>query len=125
MHRILRLAALVAVFLCLAPVMHAFAHSWYSEKHDPVTHKACCGIRDCNKIVLTPENYTPVEGGFRIRLTMEQARLINPTRLDPVDIFVPDERVQPSENGDYHLCIPNYNGSTQGDFYCFFAPGMW
>jgi len=115
---------LMCVALCFLAVP-AFAHSWYSEKTDPVTKRGCCGIRDCNKIVLTPENYTPVDGGFRIRLTEEQAKQINPTRHDALDIFVPDNRVQPSETGDYHLCIPNFNGVTYGDFYCFFAPGMW
>jgi hypothetical protein len=112
----------LGAFGIIAP---AGAHSWYSDKFDPVTKRGCCGIRDCNKIVLTPKNFTPVQGGFRVRLTKEQAMRINPTRLEAVDIFIPDERVQPSDDGNYHLCIPNYNGATQGDFYCFFEPGIW
>ena len=101
----------------------ASAHSWYSEKRDPVTKKGCCGIADCHEIAISPENYTPEADGFRIRLTAEQAKIINPFRLDPLDIFVPFERVQPSEDGNFHLCIPRFNGVTYGDFYCFFAPG--
>lgn len=101
----------------------AEAHSWYSEKSDPVTKKGCCGKSDCHEIAITPENYTPEADGFRIRLTVEQAKIINPGRLEPLDIFVPFERVQPSEDGNFHLCIPRFNGVTYGDFYCFFAPG--
>ena len=109
--------------ISLAAVIPANAHSWYSEKHDPVTKRGCCGISDCHEIFLTPENYSPEAEGFRIRLTAEQAKIINPGRLEPLDIFIPFDRVQPSEDGNFHLCIPRFNGVTLGDFYCFFAPG--
>lgn len=115
------IAFLTGATLCaLAP--HANAHSWYSEKTDPVTKHGCCGGADCHELAITKDNYTPVEDGFRIRLTVEQAQVINPGRLEPLDIFVPFERVQPSEDGNYHLCIPRFNNVTYGDFYCFFMP---
>lgn len=102
----------------------SYSHSWYSEKRDPVTKKGCCGGLDCREIFISPENFTPEAEGFRIRLTEEQAKLINPSRHEALDIFVPFERVQPSEDGNFHLCIPRFNGVTYGDFYCFFMPGL-
>jgi hypothetical protein len=116
-----RLAAVLAfLILCVVP---ASAHSWYSQKSDPVTKQGCCGGQDCREIALSADNFTPEATGFRIRLTAEQSKIINPRRLEPLDILVPFERVQPSEDGNYHLCIPSFNGVTRGDFYCFFAPG--
>jgi hypothetical protein len=111
--------------ISLGAASHANAHSWYSVKRDPVTTKGCCGNSDCHEVKLSPENYAPEADGFRVRLTVEQARTINPNRVDPLDIFVPFDRVQPSEDGNFHLCIPTRNGLTQGDFYCFFAPGLF
>ena len=99
------------------------AHSWYSEKTDPVTKHGCCGGLDCRELRVTPQNFTPEADGFRIRLTVEEAKIINPGRLEPLDILVPFSRVQPSEDGNFHLCIPRFNNVTYGDFYCFFMPG--
>lgn len=113
---------LTLVFLALTATF-AEAHSWYSEKTDPVTKHGCCGGSDCHEIRIDSSNYTPEANGFRIRLTVEQAKVINPGRLEPLDIFVPFERVQPSEDGNFHLCIPRFNNVTYGDFYCFFMPG--
>lgn len=121
MRRLLLLAALVAAFVFLAPLI-AHAHSWYTQKHDPQTGVGCCGGSDCAPLVLQPGMLTGEVNGYRLRMTLEQARHVNINRLDPLDIFIPFDRVQPSEDGNYHLCIPTYNGSTRGDFYCFFAP---
>lgn len=121
MRRVLALAALVAAFVFLAPVL-ASAHSWYSERRDPVTKKGCCGGEDCAQLVIEPGVLTAEAGGYRVRLTLEQARRINPVRREPLDILVPWERVQDSEDGNYHLCIPRWEGVVLGDFYCFFAP---
>lgn len=112
---------ILALFLVLL-TSYAFAHSWYSEKRDPVTHHGCCGGTDCATLLIEPGVLTPESDGYRIRLTVEQARRINPARLEPVDAFIPRARIQPSENGNFHLCLPRFNGVTMGDFYCFFEP---
>jgi hypothetical protein len=42
--------------------------------------------------------------------------------MAPLDALIPWDRVQESDDGNYHLCLPRMNGITQGDFFCFFAP---
>ena len=121
MRRLIALAALVAAFILLAPVV-ANAHSWYSERRDPVTKKGCCGGTDCAQLVIEPGMLTADHLGYRISLTAEQARKINPSRRDGVDLLIPWDRIQPSEDGNFHLCLPRWNGVVLGDFYCFFAP---
>lgn len=100
----------------------AQAHDWYKWRRDPVTNKACCGGEDCAQLVIRPGVLTPEADGYRIILTQPQAEAINPNRADPLDILVPFSRVQDSEDGNYHLCIPSRNDMTTGNFYCFFAP---
>lgn len=121
MRRLLVLAALVAALVFLAPVL-AHAHSWYIKRTDPATRLGCCGGSDCAQLVIEPGMLTAEPDGYRLRLTVDQARRINPGRVDPLDILIPWNRVQEPEDGNFHLCIPRWNGVTQGDFYCFFAP---
>lgn len=122
MRHVLALAALVAAFVFLAPLM-AWAHSWYSEKHDPVSLAPCCGGTDCAKLVIEPGVLTAEPDGYRIRLTLEQARRINPYARAPIDALVIWKRVQPSEDGNYHICIsPDYRLPPRFGIYCFFAP---
>lgn len=116
----MRLIFLMCFITLLA--VPALAHSWYSEKRDPVTKKGCCGGTDCAQLVLTPGMLTADVDGYRLELTLEQAQAINPVRRTGLRILIPWERVQPSEDGNYHLCIPRWDGVVQGDFYCFFAP---
>lgn len=106
----------------LAAASHAEAHSWYTQKRDPVTRLGCCGGNDCNTLIITPGVISAETDGYRIRLTVEEARRINPSRNVPLDILVPWDRVQPSEDGNWHICIPRWNDVTVGNFYCFFAP---
>jgi hypothetical protein len=63
-------------------------------------------------------------GGIRLRLTTEQAQQINPLRQTPVDTFIPDNRVQPSWDGNIHACIPAWPMPPgRPDIFCFFMPG--
>lgn len=119
--KLLGVVPILALFMVLLP-MPALSHSWYSEKRDPVTQHGCCGGTDCATLKVEPGVLTPENDGYRIRLTVEQARRINPARLEPLDAFIPRERIQPSENGNFHMCLPRFNGVTMGDFYCFFEP---
>lgn len=106
----------------LALASHAEAHSWYSSKKDPRTQLGCCGGSDCNTLIISPGVISGEVDGYRIRLTLEQAQRINPGRVEPLDVLIPWDRVQPSEDGNWHICIPRWNDVTVGNFYCFFAP---
>lgn len=101
----------------------AFAHSWYSEKKDPVTHISCCGGHDCAAWRIQPGEYTLEADGVRVRLSEERTRTINPYSVLPIDALVIWDRVQPSEDGNYHLCIsPTVRNNERGGIYCLFAP---
>ncbi len=115
----------------LFSVTAASAHDWYVGKKDPVTKGSCCttaaqdGYGDCAKLLIEPGVLEPVPEGYRIRLTVEQAKRLNPLRNHPVDTIVPEDRVQDSEDGNWHMCIPSYPvPHMAADFYCFWRPGL-
>lgn len=121
------LAALVAAFVFLAPVIanEARSHEPYSKLKDPVTGYACCGGSDCAVLDIVPGVLDTNENGYVITLTGEQARAINPDRKQPVSFVVPWSRVQESWDGKFRVCIaPDpYMGHEHPDrFYCFWAP---
>lgn len=138
-RRLLRLAALVAAFLFLAPVVAALAHQPvrsmsivvepdpYKDKRDPVTNLLCCGGEDCEVLKVDPGVLTPVAEGYRLKLTEEQARVINPNRVGDVDTIIPHSRIQPTPpewSGEYRVCIPSKHEPRvrPADFFCFWAP---
>lgn len=113
--------ALTAAFMLLAPL--ANAHSWYSQKIDPVYKSGCCGISDCARL-MTEEGVMSVEDtGYRIVLTHEQAKKINPYATSGINALVTWDRVQPSEDGNWHICImTHHRDNERGGIYCLFAP---
>lgn len=112
-------AALVAAFLC-PPVR---AHEWFSQKRDPVFGWGCCGGHDCKVIRPNGRNITAEKDGYRIRLSLEEARAINPVAELPVDGLVTWDRVQPSETNEFAICLMPYNRSPRaGGVFCFFEP---
>ena len=114
------LAALAVAFAC-AP---AFAHSWYSDSKDPVNGTPCCGGHDCAPFpFVVGKNIFPTNEGYRIVLTVEEAKTINPYSTEPIDAVVIWERVQDSIDGQFHICIsPNFRLTPTFGIYCFFAP---
>lgn len=126
--------ALAVLGILLASSIPAFAHDWYVGKNDPVTGGSCCTTAansqygDCAVLQIVPGVITGEVNGYRIVLTEEQARKINPLREGAVNILVPWNRVQPSLDGNFHLCIPasapkpSEHSGPRGDFYCFWAP---
>lgn len=130
MLRLLKLAALVAAFVFLAPMMvaPASAHDWYVGKNDPVTGGSCCttsandAYGDCGLLKIEKGMLDAVDEGYRLRMTAEQAQKINPLRKFPVDTLIPWNRVQESGDGNWHVCLPQTPGTTKYDFFCFFAP---
>ena len=113
-------AALVAVFLCANP---GLAHDWYGLKKDPVYGWSCCGGHDCARWTIKRGNLKAEARGFRVRLSLAETRAINPDALAPIDAVVDYGRVQPSEDGDWHLCVMTLTRSPEsGGVYCLFQP---
>ena len=121
--------AIAAAFLFLGFCPpSAQAHDWYSQKVDPVHKKGCCGGSDCAVLPIDIPGVLSVEkDGYRVRLTLEQAQKINPYRIQAFDHLIPWDRVQPSEDLNYHICIlaKDYDvgwRDPRDGTYCFFEP---
>ena len=113
-----RLSAVVAfVGLCLAG--SASAHGPFAGKVDPAYNSNCCGGSDCATI---PADWVDeVEYGFRISMSVDQAKTINPLAALPVEAVVPHLRVQ--WDSDYHGCIfPKDRSQPRGGVICFWVP---
>ena len=121
---ILFMAALVAAFLCAPAVVRpADAHGWYSEKKDPVFRHSCCGGTDCAMWAIQPGQIDAVEAGYHVRLTLDESRKINPYSMAPIDGVVTWDRVQPSLDGNWHLCVmTSARDPARAGIYCLFAP---
>lgn len=112
------LIALAALFLMPAPTL---SHEWYGKKQDPKFHGNCCGENDCDKIDWS--QITLEDNGYRIRLTLKEAQVINPEAEFPVDSLVIWDRVQQSDDLNYHVCIfPTDRKLPQSGVRCFFVP---
>lgn len=121
-------AALIAGIL-LAGLMwggKAEAHSWFSRT-------GCCGGSDCAAVPIDADWVQLGKNGYYVRLTVAQARMVNPDAEYPVDELVPWHSnkikslpaLRPGETYGapalYYLCIPaKYSG-----IYCLFpVPGL-
>lgn len=99
------------------------AHGWYSDRTDPIFKHSCCGGTDCGQLVISGDVLSAEERGYRIRLTLEQTRRINPYSVAPIDAVVIWDRIQPSEDGNYHICLmTTHRDRLRGGIYCLFAP---
>jgi hypothetical protein len=117
----------LALFLSIALIgvsSAAEAHSWYSERRDPIYNATtCCGGQDCSPIPPHAISITP-DGNLRITLTVEEARRINPVRRYGFDKVIQFERIQNSEDGTPHICLMAHdmeNDPREG-YYCVFLP---
>ena len=114
-------AALAFAFLALAAP--ATAHDWYSGKNDPVYRWGCCGGHDCATWTIRPGSISAEPTGYRVKLTLAEARAINPNAISGIDALVVWARVQASEDGNWHLCIMPYSRTVEaGGVFCLFAP---
>lgn len=114
------LYAIAALLALAAPVN---AHEWFSTKRDPVMGWACCGGSDCAAFKPNGHNIKAERDGFRIRLSLAEARAINPMADAPVDGIVTYDRVQPSETDEWAICIMESNrGTRSAGVFCLFAP---
>ncbi len=116
----IRLAVTLVLLVIAVP---AYAHSWYSERRDPIYNQtSCCGGTDCaplppHAIQITPE-------GLRVTLTVEEARVINPVRRYGFDRLITFDRIQVSEDGQAHICLMAHDleGDPREGYYCVFLP---
>lgn len=120
--RPLALAALVAAFV-FPGASPSSSHSWYSHKTDPVYRSSCCGGTDCAMWAIQPGEIAATAEGIRVILTLERSRTINPNSVLPIDALVTWDRVQPSEDGNWHLCVmTSWRNDARAGIYCLFAP---
>jgi hypothetical protein len=112
-------AALALVITCA--VGSAQAHGPYAGKVDPAYNNNCCGGSDCATI---PSAWIKeIQDGFNLRMSVDQAKTINPLAMLPVDAVIPHGRVQPSWDSDYHGCIfPKDRSQPRGGVICFWVP---
>lgn len=97
----------------------AEAHEWYTDT-------GCCGGTDCAAVPIEADWVRPGKDGYRVVLTKEQARQINPNAGFAVDELIPwhsnklkdfPANVRITSPAVYHLCIPaSYSG-----VYCLFV----
>jgi hypothetical protein len=102
----------------------ADAHSWYSEKRDPIYNAtSCCGGLDCAPLPAHAISITP-DGNLRITLTVEEARRINPIRRYGFDKVINFDRIQNSEDGRAHICLQPHDAieDPREGYYCIFLP---
>lgn len=123
MNHKITIAALIAFAGFVLMAADAWPHSWYSDKIDPVYKQSCCGGSDCAVWKIEPGELTAEATGYRVRLSLEKSKTINPYSMNPVDAVVTWDRVQPSEDGNWHLCImTKMRENARGGIYCLFAP---
>lgn len=121
----MRLSLALMALIGLGAVSPAEAHSWYSQRRDPIFNMTtCCGGTDCAPLPSHAMQFTP--DGLRVVLTLAEAQAINPARVEPFDELIPFDRIQVSEDGRPHICLMSNNRAQYGDqrqgFYCIFLP---
>jgi hypothetical protein len=98
------------------------AHEWYTKRRDPIFNMTtCCGGSDCAPLPPHSITITPF-GDLRVTLSLEEARLINPGRMEAFDEIIPFERIQTSEDGRPHICLMRIKSDDRQGFYCIFLP---
>lgn len=114
------MAALVAAFFMGGS---AHSHDWFTKYRDPVHGWGCCGGHDCKPFKVTRDNITAEPDGYRVRMSLEETRLINPSSQAPLDGLVRYERVIPSESDEWAICImPSNRDPWAGGVFCLFEP---
>ena len=105
-------------------VHSVLAHDWYSSTADPLYSSNCCGGHDCAPV--DPAWVRETKEGYRLTMTADQARTVNPAAVTPIDAVIPWSRVQaPPENKDgkpFYACIYDRDRSPpRNGVICFFS----
>lgn len=104
------------LFWFVAP---AEAHSWYSRT-------GCCNGNDCAPVPVKSTWISIVAEGYLVRLSLEEAKLVNPTSQTGVNVVVPwgDKRIKPPvallPGEHYHLGLYDLCISNAGHVRCLF-----
>lgn len=109
------------VFL-LSHIQPAHSHDWYSSTSDPEYQSSCCGGHDCAPV--NPEWVSEVAEGYRLTMTAEQAKTVNPSASEPVDAVIPWSRVQspPTAEHPFYACVYDHDrAAPRNGVICFFA----
>ena len=117
-------------FLCALIVLFAVGLFWRPAKaHDapsgiwqyPIQ---CCSGFDCDHI--HEDQVRAVEGGYRVHVPVGSHMSV---RVEDIDEVIPYNKVKPSPDGEYHICIQRQSQSSVpgsdivgGKILCFFAP---
>jgi hypothetical protein len=115
-------ALLPAAWIFLAGSHAVLAHDWYSSTADPVYQSSCCGGHDCAPV--DSAWVSEVAEGYRLTMTVDQARTVNPAAQSPVDAVVPWSRIQspPSATHTFYACIYDQDrAAPRYGVICFFA----
>jgi hypothetical protein len=113
---------LVAAWLYFFSSQFVLAHDWYSSTSDPVYQSNCCGGHDCAPV--DPAWVSEQREGYRLTMTLDQARTVNPSAQAPVDAVVPWSRIQSPPKADhmFYACIYESNRTApRHGVICFFA----
>lgn len=89
---------------------YAYAHDWYPA--------SCCSETDCAPIRV--ENVKPVPGGYAVFVPQDEHPQVHQTSFQTV---VPYDKMRPSPDGDYHICL-RPEGVAGERVLCFFGPPM-
>jgi hypothetical protein len=98
------------------------AHDWYSSTSDPVYQSSCCGGHDCAPV--DSAWVSEEREGYRLTMTLDQARTVNPSAQSPVDAIVPWSRIQspPHADHEFYACIYDRDRAPpRNGVICFFA----
>jgi hypothetical protein len=113
---------LVAAWIYLFGTQFVQAHDWYSSTADPVYQSNCCGGHDCAPV--DPAWVSEVSEGYRLTMTADQARTVNPQAQSPVDAVIPWSRIQSPPKADhlFYACIYDRDRTPpRRGVICFFA----
>lgn len=117
--RMIRIVLAFCTILVLTSV--SSAHDIFVGTIDPVEHQQCCnGVGtppDCK--IVPPEMAGVVQetdGGYRVTLTITQARYWDQTTVRAIDEVVPYERVQGGLSRGFAICVHS------NKIWCFFGP---
>lgn len=101
----------------------AQAHDWFEGTIEPITNLPCCSGNtgsthvDCQPIPAEMSGIIQeMEDGYRVTLTLDQAKFFNDQSTNPVDEVVEYASVQAGLSNGFAMCI--YNNHVR----CFFVP---
>lgn len=119
---LIALALTILLIIIVLGQQQAYAHSWYSQRRDPVFNAQTCCRNDCGPVPSQYIHYDPLSGDIRVTLPLEVAKKIYHGRSTPFDEIIPHERIQYSEDGQVHICLQTTSDNAMQGFWCFFVP---